>query len=173
VNNNKSLAAKIREASHLRGTFTLRSGRIASEYFDKYKFEADPGILSEITQKMVELIPPGTEILAGLELGGIPVVTMLSHYSGIPAAFVRKAAKEYGTANLAEGAEVSGKNVLIIEDIVTSGGQVVLSSNDLRLLGANISYALCVIDREEGGTENLAANKIKLLSLFKKSDLEG
>jgi orotate phosphoribosyltransferase len=173
VNNNKSLAAKIREASHLRGTFTLRSGRVASEYFDKYKFEADPGILSEITQKMVALIPPGTEILAGLELGGIPVVTMLSHYSGIPAAFIRKKAKEYGTANLAEGGEVSGKNVLIIEDIVTSGGQVVLSSNDLRLLGANIGHALCVIDREEGGTEILAANKIKLLSLFKKSDFEG
>ena len=172
MNNNKSLAAKIRETSHLRGTFTLRSGRIAPEYFDKYKFEADPGILSEITQKMVALIPPGTEILAGLELGGIPVVTMLSHYSGIPAAFIRKVAKEYGTAKLAEGAEVSGKNVLIIEDIVTSGGQVVLSSNDLRLLGANIGHALCVIDREEGGTENLAANNIKLLSLFKKSDLE-
>ena len=173
MNNNKSLAAKIRETSHLRGTFTLRSGRVASEYFDKYKFEAIPGILSEIAQKMVALIPPGTEILAGLELGGIPVVTMLSHYSGIPAAFIRKVAKEYGTAKLAEGAEVSGKNVLIIEDIVTSGGQVVLSSNDLRLLGANISYALCVIDREEGGTEILAANKIKLLSLFKKSDFEG
>ena len=78
MNNNKSLAAKIRETSHLRGTFTLRSGRVASEYFDKYKFEADPGILSEIAQKMVALIPPGTEILAGLELGGIPVVTMLS-----------------------------------------------------------------------------------------------
>ncbi len=145
---------------------------MASEYFDKYKFEADPGILSEITQKMVELIPPGTEILAGLELGGIPVVTMLSHYSGIPAAFIRKKAKEYGTANLAEGEEINGKNVLLIEDIVTSGGQIILSCNDLRLLGANIDYALCVIDREEGGIENLAENKIKLLSLFKKSDLE-
>ena len=98
---------------------------------------------------------------------------MLSHYSGIPAAFIRKKAKEYGTAKLAEGAEVSGKNVLIVEDVVTSGGQIILSANDLRSLGANIDYALCVIDREEGGTENIAANQIKLLSLFKKSDLDG
>lgn len=169
---NKALAKKIREFAHLTGNFTLRSGRQASEYFDKYKFEAVPGILGEITKEMVDLIPPGTEVLAGLELGGIPIVTMLSHYSGIPAAFIRKKAKEYGTARLAEGAEVSGKNVLIVEDVVTSGGQIVLSANDLRLLGANIGYALCVIDREERGSENLAVNQIKLLSLFKKSDLD-
>jgi orotate phosphoribosyltransferase len=159
VNNDKTLAATIREVSHLTGTFTLRSGRQASEYFDKYRFEANPAILSEIAKRLVDLIPPGTEILAGLELGGIPVVTMLSHYSGIPAAFIRKKTKEYGTAKLAEGADVSGKNVLIVEDVVTSGGQVVLSTNDLRSLGANITHALCVIDREEGGAENLAERK--------------
>lgn len=171
VNNDKTLAATIREVSHLTGTFTLRSGRQASEYFDKYRFEANPAILSEIAKRMVDLIPPGTEILAGLELGGVPVVTMLSHYSGIPAAFIRKKAKEYGTAKLAEGADVSGKNVLIVEDVVTSGGQVVLSTDDLRSLGAHVTHIICVIDREEGGTENLASNEIKLISLFKKSDL--
>ena len=167
----KGLSAKIREVAHLSGSFTLRSGRKASEYFDKYKFEAKPGILSEVAKHMVDLIPPGTEVLAGLELGGIPIVTMLSYYSGLPVAFVRKTAKEYGTAKLAEGEEVSGKKVLIVEDVVTSGGQIILSTNDLRLLGADIEYALCVIDREEGGYEKLATNQIKLLSLFKKSDL--
>ena|ERR1700749_493907 len=171
MNKDKALAAKIREVAHLNGSFTLRSGKQASEYFDKYKFEAVPGILSEVAKQMVDLIPPGTEVLAGLELGGIPIVTMLSHYSGIPVAFVRKTAKEYGTAKLAEGQEVNGKKVLIVEDVVTSGGQIILSTNDLRLLGANIEYALCVIDREEGGYEKLAANQIKLLSLFTKSDL--
>ena len=171
MNKNKALATRIRAVSHLSGTFTLRSGKTASEYFDKYKFEANPDILSEITKMMVDLIPPGTEVLAGLELGGIPIGTMLSHYSGIPAAFVRKEAKAYGTARLAEGAEVSGKNVLIVEDVVTSGGQIILSANDLRLLGAHIDYALCVIDREEGGSEKLDSNQIKLISLFKKSDL--
>ena len=171
MNKDKALSVKIREVAHLTGSFTLRSGRQATEYFDKYKFEAKPAILSEVAKQMVDLIPPGIEVLAGLELGGIPIVTMLSHYSGIPAAFVRKTAKEYGTSKLAEGEEISGKKVLIVEDVVTSGGQIILSTNDLRLLGANIEYALCVIDREEGGTEKLAANQIKLLSLFKKSDL--
>jgi adenine/guanine phosphoribosyltransferase-like PRPP-binding protein len=100
------------------------------------------------------LIPPDAEVLAGLELGGIPVVTLLSHYSGLPAAFVRKAAKPHGTARLCEGAEISGRRVLLVEDIVTTGGQVRASAADLRRIGATISHALCVIDREEGRCEH-------------------
>src|SRR5579884_3491014 len=107
------LAARIKDLCLLRGSFILRSGRTAAEYFDKYRFEARPEILAEVARRMTGLIPPGTEVLAGLEVGGIPVATMLSHFSGLPAAFVRKAAKTYGTARLAEGAEVAGRSVLI------------------------------------------------------------
>jgi orotate phosphoribosyltransferase len=117
------------------------------------------------------LIPAGTEILAGLEMGGIPVVTMLSHYSGLPAVFVRKKAKGYGTSLLAEGATIDGKNVLVVEDVVTTGGQIVISTGELRGLGAKIASALCVIDREEGGVENLAKDNVRLLSLLRKSDM--
>ena len=106
-------------------------------------------------------------------MGGIPVVTMLSYHSGLPAAFVRKAAKTYGTSRLSEGACVSGKKVLVIEDVVTSGGQIVLSSGELRQRGAIIQHSLCVIDREEGGAEALAQSSITLLSLFKKSHFAG
>lgn len=167
----KTLAAKIKNRALINGEFTLRSGKTTSEYFDKYRFESDPSILSEVAKEMVALIPAGIEILAGLEMGGIPVVTMLSHYSGIPAVFVRKKAKGYGTSLLAEGAAIEGKNVLVVEDVVTTGGQIVISTGELRALGAKITSALCVIDREEGGAENLAKDNIRLLSLLKKSDM--
>src|SRR3972149_3310485 len=102
----KELAKKIYQASHLTGTFKLRSGQISNEYFDKYLFESDPALLKEIANGMAKLIPEGTEVLAGLEMGGIPLATALSLKTGLPATSVRKQAKDYGTAKLAEGAEV-------------------------------------------------------------------
>lgn len=87
-----SLAQKIKKISKLKGRFQLRSGAVSDTYFDKYRFESDPQILAEIAKEMSSLIPEHTEYLCGLEMGGIPVVTMLSHYSRIPAAFVRKQA---------------------------------------------------------------------------------
>ncbi|SPL88652.1 Orotate phosphoribosyltransferase [[Actinomadura] parvosata subsp. kistnae] len=122
---------------------------------------------------MVSLVPEGTEVLAGLEMGGIAVVTALGRRTGLPCAFVRKAAKPYGTARLAEGADVRGRRVLVVEDVVTSGGQIAISTGQLRDLGARIDHALCVIDRQEGGAEALAAEGIRLLSLLKREDLEG
>jgi orotate phosphoribosyltransferase len=165
------LARRIGERAHLTGTFTLRSGVTSSVYFDKYLLEADPELLWPIAEAMAELVPQGTEALAGLELGGIPLATALSKVTGIPALFVRKEAKSYGTAKLAEGGEVDGRRLCIVEDVVTSGGQVVLSCNDLRGLGAVVLHALCVIDREAGGAEALAADGIELRPLYRMSEL--
>ncbi|MEK0098626.1 orotate phosphoribosyltransferase [Streptomyces sp. A475] len=167
------LALRIHAASHLTGQFTLRSGRTATEYFDKYRFEADPVLLDEIARRMAPLVPSGTEVLAGLEMGGIPVVTALGRHTGLPCAFVRKQAKAYGTCRLAEGAEIEGRRVLVVEDVVTSGGQIVLSTADLRGLGAQVGDALCVIDREQGGAAALAAEDIVLHSLLTAEDLRG
>jgi orotate phosphoribosyltransferase len=122
--------------------------------------------------RLVPLIPAGTEVLAGLELGGIAVVTALGLRSGLPCAFVRKKAKGYGTARLAEGAEVKGRRVLVVEDVVTSGGQIVISAGQLRELGAEISHAICVIDRQEGGADGLATVGIALHSLLRREDLD-
>jgi orotate phosphoribosyltransferase len=105
-------------------------------------------------------------------MGGIPVVTALSRHTGLPCAFVRKKAKPYGTCRLAEGAAIEGRRVLVVEDVVTSGGQIVLSTADLRTLGADIREALCVIDREQGGRESLAAADITLRSLLTASALQ-
>ena len=166
------LARRIYEVAHLTGTFTLRSGRVSNEYFDKYQFESDPVLLDAIARAMARLVPDDTEVLAGLELGGIPVVTALARVTGLPAAFVRKTAKEYGTARFAEGAAVAGRRVLIVEDVITSGGQVVLSTADLRGIGAIVDDVVCVIDRSEGGTEALAAEGLTLHSVVARPDLD-
>jgi|APMI01.1.fsa_nt_gi orotate phosphoribosyltransferase len=88
------LARAIDATSRLTGEFTLRSGQVATEYFDKYRFESDPVLLRAVAEQMVPLVPEGTELLGGLELGGIPIVTILSSLTGIPAVFVRKEAKD-------------------------------------------------------------------------------
>ena len=170
--NRTELARKIYELSHITGRFQLRSGQISNEYFDKYLFEAQPEVLRTIAEQMRILIPHGTETLAGLEMGGIPVVTMLSQVSGLPALFVRKKAKEYGTCKLAEGGQLAGKKVVIVEDVVTSGGQILLSAADLRKREAVVEDVLCVIDRESGGAEMLAEQGLHLHSLFTMSELK-
>lgn len=165
------LARDIHRVAHLTGEFTLRSGRTAREYFDKYRFEADPRLLARVAAEMASLVPPGTEVLAGLELGGVPIATALSRETGLPTAFVRKKAKEYGTMRLAEGAEVEGRTVLVVEDVVTSGGQVVASTGDLRALGARIGTVVCAIDRQAGGAEALAEIDLKLVALLTRDDI--
>ena len=164
------LARRVGEACRLTGTFTLRSGQVSPTYFDKYLFEADPALLRDVADAAAALIPAGTEVLAGLELGGVPVATALSLATGLPVAFVRKEAKKYGTAKLAEGADIAGRRVLIVEDIVTTGGQVVLSARDLRERGASLVGVLCMIDRS-GGNHQLAGEDLALISLFTADDL--
>jgi len=165
------LAEAIVRAAWLRGEFTLRSGAKSAEYFDKYRFEAEPALLHAILGELVALVPAGTEVLAGLELGGVPLATGLSQMLGIPAAFVRKRAKAYGTCRLAEGTEVDGRRVVVVEDVVTSGGQVLESCGQLRELGATVQDVVCVIDREVGGRAALSEKGLTLAAAFTMSEL--
>jgi orotate phosphoribosyltransferase len=167
-----SLAYRVNAIARLTGTFTLRSGQIATEYFDKYRFEADPVLLADIAAAMVPLLPPDTEVLAGLELGGVPIATAISLRTGLPAAFVRKEAKAYGTARLAEGAEISGRRVTVIEDVITTGGQVVISTAQLRSLGAIVEHVVCVIDRSLDHGAALGAAGLALTSLLTRAELD-
>jgi orotate phosphoribosyltransferase len=167
-----TLASRVVAACHLTGSFVLRSGRTADHYFDKYRFESDPSLLFDVVDALVPFVPPRIEGLAGLELGGVPIATLLSSVTGLPAFFVRKEPKRYGTERICEGGDVSGKNLLIIEDVVTTGGQMVLSAQDLRAEGAVVEQALCVIDRDAGGSGVVAAEGITLHSLFTMSQLE-
>ena len=165
------LAKAIHDISHLTGEFKLRSGVISNEYFDKYRFESPPELLGRIAKALAELLPPKVDGLAGLELGGVPLATALSLETGIPAFYVRKEAKTYGTCNLVEGGEVAGKRLVVVEDVITSGGQVVKSTNDLLRCRAEIACVLCVVDRESGGRENIARAGFQLKALFSMTEL--
>lgn len=169
---NSELARKIYQASYLRGKFQLRSGAVSHEYFDKYLFESDPALLNEIAQEMSHFVPGNVDALAGLELGGIPIATLLSQITGLPALFVRKEAKLYGTCKLAEGGAIDGKKLLIVEDVVTTGGQIIQSAQALRQRGAVVEDVVCVIDREAGGRENLANVGLSLQALFTMGELK-
>ena len=160
------LARRIYDTAHLTGRFLLRSGATSDEYFDKYLFESDPVLLRAIAQAMASLVPPSIDALAGLELGGVPLATALSQVTGLATRFVRKDAKAYGTCRLAEGGDVSGERLVVVEDVVTSGGQVVMSCADLRERGAEIVCVLCVIDREAGAVAALQAEGLELRALF-------
>jgi orotate phosphoribosyltransferase len=167
-----SLAADIDACCRLTGEFTLRSGQVATEYFDKYLFESDPLLLARVARAMVQLLPSDTELLAGLELGGVPIATSVSGLFGVPALFVRKQAKQYGTCKLAEGPPVSGRRVTIIEDVITTGGAVRDATNALREAGAVVEVVVCAIDRSPQGQDPLADLGLEVRSVLTKAELD-
>lgn len=166
------LAADIDARCRLTGEFTLRSGQVADTYFDKYLFESDPALLARVADQMVALVPDGTELLGGLELGGVPIATAVSARTMLPALFVRKLAKEYGTCKLAEGPEVSGRRVTLIEDVITTGGAVRDAVRELRAAGAIVEVVVCAIDRSPAGENPLADVDLEVRPVLTRADLD-
>jgi orotate phosphoribosyltransferase len=166
-----ALARRIVARAHLTGEFTLRSGASSGSYFDKYAFESDPRLLREIAEALALLLPDQADAVAGLELGGVPLATVVSQVCGLPTVFVRKQAKTYGTGRLAEGIEIHARRLVAIEDIITTAGQVIESTHELRKRGAQLETVLCVIDREAGGADRLAEHGLRLRSLFTMAEL--
>ncbi|TPG17023.1 orotate phosphoribosyltransferase [Pedococcus bigeumensis] len=167
-----TLARDIDSTCRLHGEFELRSGQVVAEYFDKYLFESQPTLLRRVAEAMVPLLPPGTDLLGGLELGGVPIATMVSSLTGIPALFVRKQAKPYGTRRLAEGAEVAGRTVTLVEDVVTTGGAAYAAAVALREAGATVGVAVCAIDRSEPGANRLDQLGVQTRSVLTRADLD-
>jgi orotate phosphoribosyltransferase len=164
------LIDKMKEIALLNGEFTLRSGRKSSWYFDKYRFEGIPSIMRSVAHHMSRLIPEGTDRLAGIELGGVPMCTALSLESDIPCMFIRKRAKEYGTAAQIEGVYEKGDRILLVEDVVTTGGQAIELLRQLRETGLDIIGAIAVLNRNEGANDAFAAENIPFWSLFSRED---
>ena len=167
----KELAKSIYEKSYMTGKFSMQSGKATNEYFDKYLFESDPELLMGIATQLKELLPENTEILAGIDMGGIPVVTALSILSGKKVTYVRKSANEFGSYKLAEGADVKGKRVCMIEDVVIRSSQIIETVKKLRNRGALIDTVLCVIARNENAKLLLAHEQLTLISVFTQEDI--
>ena len=162
------------EHAYLEGDFVLRSGRRSRYYLDKYRFATLPELLGELGRRIAAAVrreAPDAQRLVGPELGAVALAAAGSLASGLPFVIVRKAAKEYGTANRVEGAFEQGDVVCVIEDVVTSGGALLESVEALREVGLTVRTAVCVVDREEGGVDALARHAVRLRRLFTASDL--
>jgi len=166
------LARRIAEISTLEGEFTLRSGQIANRYFDKYRFEGEPSLLKPLARVMADLIPEGTEMLAGLELGGVPLATAISLETGLPAAFIRKKAKTYGTCRAIEGQDFTNRRITFIEDVITTGGAVA-DAHRLALEGkASVLGVVCAIWRGDGAPAISGLPALPVLPAFMRAELE-
>ncbi|ULJ73687.1 orotate phosphoribosyltransferase [Rhizobium gallicum] len=166
------LAEQIATAATLDGEFVLRSGQVSHRYFDKYRFEGVPVLLKPLARAMSDLLPANTEIIAGLELGGIPLVTSISLETGLPAAFVRKEAKTYGTCRAIEGQDVAGRGVTFIEDVITTGGAVADAYQLASAEGANVLAVVCAIWRGDGTPRIHSVPALSVLPVFSRADLE-
>jgi orotate phosphoribosyltransferase len=172
--NRDDLARGLRDAAYLEGDFVLRSGRRSKYYLDKYRFETRPDLLGPLGVALAAAVrehEPEAARLAGPELGAVALAAAASLQTGLPFLIVRKAAKDYGTANRLEGVHVEGETVCLIEDVVTSGGAAIDAIQALRDVGLRVSTAICVVDREEGGVDELARHAVRLRPLFLASEL--
>ncbi len=165
------LAKRIREAAYLEGDFTLRSGRKSNYYLDKYLFETQPDILRALGEMFTTYVAKSTTLIAGAELGGVSLAAATSMASGQPFVIIRNTKKDYGTSKPYEGKLTDGDSVLIVEDIATTGGQVLEAAKFITGIGAKVERIVCVIDRQEGARENIEGAGFAFDSLFTKADL--
>jgi orotate phosphoribosyltransferase len=168
------LAARVREAAVLEGDFLLRSGRRSRFYVDKYRFGTRPDLLAEIGEALALQIAasePHATRIAAPEVGAIALAAAASLRSGLPFVIVRKAPKEYGTTKRLEGAFEEGERLVVVEDVVTSGGAAIDSVRALRDAGLVCETVVCVVDREEGGAEAMAAEGVTLHRLLDRAAL--
>ncbi len=162
-----------------RGSFTLASGRQSSLYIDARLTTMSPDGLATIGPLGLEAIRMAgwtADAVGGLTLGADPVSYAIAHASalaGTPvrAFTVRKEAKAHGTGKVIEGPFFSGDTVVIIEDVITTGGSALRAVAAVRAAGGVVLGVLAVVDREEGGREAIAATGLRAVALATASQL--
>jgi len=172
IGGKEALARDLVRASYLKGDFILRSGKRSNRYFDKFLFETDPQLLKRIGEHLARLVPKQTQRLAAPELGAVLLGGAVSMETGLPLLLVRKEPKAYGTGKQLEGRFTPGERVTVIEDVVTTGGDSLRSIQVLRNAGLDVIHLLVVLDRGEGGEENIHEARIPYSPLFHITDLE-
>ena len=167
----EELIKRIKETAYLEGDFVLRSGKRSKYYLDKYLFETCPDILKELGTEFAEYVTDDVTLIAGAELGGVALAAAAAMESGRNWIIVRNSKKGYGTGKLIEGVLKEGDVVLLVEDIATTGGQVLEAAKVITKAGAKIKYIVCVIDRKQGAEENITEAGYEFKSILTKSDL--
>ena len=165
------LGREIVKASYLKGDFVLRSGKHSNRYFDKFLFETDPALLRRIAKHLAELVPADTQLLAAPELGAVLLGGAVSIQSGTPLVLVRKEPKGYGTSKQIEGRFEVGQRVTVIEDVVTTGGDSLRTVQVLRDARLEVIHLVVVLDRGEGGADNIGKAGVPFSPLFRIEDL--
>ena len=167
---NRELIDALRDAEAVKfGEFELSHGGTSEYYVDKYVFETDPRCLGLIASAFADRV--GEERLAGVALGAVPLVAATAVETDRPYVIVRKQAKEYGTGNRIEGGFEAGTEVVVLEDIATTGQSAIDAVEALREAGAVVDRVLVVVDREEGAASNLAEHDVELEALLTASEL--
>jgi orotate phosphoribosyltransferase len=161
---------KIKQLAILWGDFTLRSGRKSKYYVDKYRFTTDHEVLAELG-KLLAAHAGGCDRIAGAELGGVPLAAATAMAAGKPFVIVRNAKKDYGTSKQVEGVFNAGEKVLLVEDILTTGGQVMEAAKSLKELGIEVTKIVACIDRQEGAIKAITDAGYKVEALFTSTDL--
>jgi orotate phosphoribosyltransferase len=167
----KELIKRIKETAYLEGDFVLRSGKKSKYYLDKYLFETCPDILQALGEEFAKYISNDVTLIAGAELGGVALAAAAAMTTGKNWIIVRNSKKGYGTGKLVEGVLKAGDVVLLVEDIATTGGQVLEAAKIITEAGAKVEKIVCVIDRKQGAEENISRAGFKLESILTKYDL--
>lgn len=165
------LAQRIKKAAYLEGHFVLRSGKTSNYYLDKYLFETQPDILRDLGARFAGYVDATVDLIGGAELGGVPLAAAVAMQTNKPFIIIRNSKKDYGTGKQFEGPDPKGKRVLLVEDIATTGGQVLEAAKSLMSAGAQVIRIVAVIDRQEGARENIEKAGFEFASLFTKADL--
>ena len=166
-----ALTARIKEASYLEGDFLLRSGKRSKYYMDKYLFETQPDILKALGTEFCKHLTDDVTLIAGAELGGVALAAATAMEANLPWIIVRNSKKDYGTSKMVEGVLKEGDVVLLVEDIVTTAGQILEAAKIITDAGATVKKIVCVIDRKQGGRENTEAAGYTFDSIITKDDL--
>ena len=166
------------ELSLQRGQFTLASGRTSSYYLDCRRTTCHPEGAWLVARAVLDTIARAgirAEAVGGLTLGADPIaasVAAVSHHMGrpLPAFIVRKASKDHGTRRRIEGTPVGGKRVVVVDDVVTTAESTLEAIRAVREDGGEVSAAICLVDREEGGAERIP---VPFHPIFRRSELLG
>ena len=167
----EELITRIQETAYLEGDFVLRSGKRSNYYLDKYLFETCPDILKALGEEFAKHITDDVTLIAGAELGGVALAAATAMETGKNWVIIRNSKKGYGTGKMVEGTLKAGDMVLLVEDIATTGGQVLEAAKIITEAGAAVKKIVCVIDRCQGAEQNITAAGYRFESIFTRHDL--